>query len=92
MSNCGQLEKVDCSDNLLVNIALPNNLTNLKYLSLNSNNLFQDLSFLTKRVKKSAFDILQESALIQFELEVKKLEANANSTTTSSKKSQVPNK
>ncbi|CAG8805606.1 32746_t:CDS:2, partial [Gigaspora margarita] len=47
LSNCSQLEKIYCSDNLLTNLALPTNPTNLKGLYLENNNFpEQDLSFL----------------------------------------------
>jgi len=48
LSNCSQLELIYCSNNLLTNLTLPTNPTNLKKLNLEKNNFpAQDLSFLT---------------------------------------------
>jgi len=48
LSNCSQLEKTYCKNNLLTDITLPKNSTNLKILGLPNNNFpIQDLSFLT---------------------------------------------
>ncbi|CAG8617351.1 10816_t:CDS:2 [Ambispora leptoticha] len=52
VSNCFQLEEIECYNNQLTNIILPNNPINLKKLSLSNNNFpdTQDLSFLTGAV------------------------------------------
>jgi hypothetical protein len=49
--NCSQLEKIFCQNNLLTKLILPENLTSLKELNLNDNNMVeQDLVFLVKAV------------------------------------------
>src|SRR5204862_493552 len=50
IGDCSNLTEINCSQNLLTGITLPNNLTNLKMLNLSNNDFSatKDLTFLEK--------------------------------------------
>jgi len=55
--NCSRLESIHCSNNQLSNIVLPKDVSNLRELSLISNNFRQDLSFLQEAVNLEILDL-----------------------------------
>ncbi|KLL04558.1 MAG: hypothetical protein MRERV_18c015 [Mycoplasmataceae bacterium RV_VA103A] len=75
LSNCSQLEGIRCSSQL-TSLILPNDLNALKELSLSSNNLNQDLSFLTKAINLKRLDLRNNplTGSLDFLSDLKKLE------------------